>query len=109
MKRIIYFFSLLALCQFNASCQSNGPSKAEQSENMQRLAELQNNFDVAYFASGCFWCVEAIYERLEQLFRAIVVVIPKTQPTTPATRDSPGTPNRLWYFISPVKLVSSSY
>ena len=65
MKRIIYFFSILALCQFNASCQSNGPSKAEQSENMQRLAALQNNFDVAYFASGCFWCVEAIYERLD--------------------------------------------
>ena len=26
---------------------------------------LNNNYNKAYFASGCFWCVEAIYESLK--------------------------------------------
>jgi len=65
MKYLIYFFSLVLFCQFSASCQSNGKSEAEREEQMERITDLQNNFDVAYFASGCFWCVEAIYERLK--------------------------------------------
>ena len=26
---------------------------------------IQNNYEKAYFASGCFWCVEAIYESVK--------------------------------------------
>lgn len=31
----------------------------------------QNNKKVAYFASGCFWCVEAIYERIKGVEEAV--------------------------------------
>lgn len=66
MKRsvlIIAFFSVLASCAFT------------QFENKERMdSQAQNNLEglsKAYFASGCFWCVEAIFESVNGVEEAI--------------------------------------
>lgn len=35
------------------------------------IANAQNKKEVAYFASGCFWCVEAIFESIEGVEEAV--------------------------------------
>jgi len=63
-KSILLALTLL----FSTSCESK-VKKSEQAQdgtNVQTISkptadELQK-YEVAYFASGCFWCVEAIYE-----------------------------------------------
>lgn len=35
------------------------------------LANAQNKQEVAYFASGCFWCVEAIFESVDGVEEAV--------------------------------------
>lgn len=43
-----YFLILISLISFNLSSQ-----------------EIDNKYNSAYFGSGCFWCVESIYENLK--------------------------------------------
>lgn len=67
---------ILALClilNFSTSC-GNNSNNAAQSE----LAKadpveipMQNGLKKAYFASGCFWCVEAIYESVKGVKEAV--------------------------------------
>ncbi len=76
MKQLfsIVFASLLLTVQ--ASCQSGNESnkKAEtQAQNTQKPVEVpsENGLEKAYFASGCFWCVEAIYESVKGVKESI--------------------------------------
>jgi peptide-methionine (S)-S-oxide reductase len=59
----MHYLSLLALtlsCYLSACGQSSSPTD---STNTQAVASEQSDtLQTAYFASGCFWCVEAIYE-----------------------------------------------
>ncbi|MGY5848867.1 peptide-methionine (S)-S-oxide reductase MsrA [Salegentibacter sp. F14] len=71
MKRII--FSLLAVVLF--SCKNNAQ---EESVTRPEIAnaepvevQAENGLEKAYFASGCFWCVEAIYESIEGVKEAV--------------------------------------
>ena len=71
MQRLLsHFFTFLFLIPSLASCQNkttiNTGYKAEDfTKTIQHLEEMdQTGLSKAYFASGCFWCVEAIYERL---------------------------------------------
>lgn len=56
MKR--YLFPLLAVLFFT-SCSGQTKQKAHKATTAKTDT---SNLQVAYFASGCFWCVEAIYE-----------------------------------------------
>ncbi|GAA4886238.1 peptide-methionine (S)-S-oxide reductase MsrA [Flaviramulus aquimarinus] len=70
MKRII---PLLALALF-FSCQNTAQSKKEQDAVMQAdpiEVPIKNRKARAYFASGCFWCVEAIYESVKGVDESI--------------------------------------
>lgn len=60
MKKIfvILLFSNLAL-----GC--NTVDKKQTIENDYYLKKISKGMDTAYFASGCFWCVEAIYENVK--------------------------------------------
>ena len=70
MKRII---PILALTLF-FSCQNSAQTKKEQkaiinSEPVE--VQIKNGKARAYFASGCFWCVEAIYESVKGVDESI--------------------------------------
>jgi|TARA_R110002020_G_scaffold63136_1_gene168257 peptide-methionine (S)-S-oxide reductase len=76
MKHFIYQFALAGLVSLQASCQSSNENnkKAEmQAQNTQTPVEVpsQNGLEKAYFASGCFWCVEAIYESVQGVQESI--------------------------------------
>ncbi len=76
MKNIITIAFVSLLLTMQASCQSSNESnnKAEtQAQNTQTPVEVptENGLEKAYFASGCFWCVEAIYESVEGVKESI--------------------------------------
>lgn len=60
---------IFGLMSMTVSCQSNNDkNKQQQRIAQQNLTPVQttpeNGYSKAYFASGCFWCVEAIYESI---------------------------------------------
>ncbi|MBJ6369633.1 peptide-methionine (S)-S-oxide reductase MsrA [Snuella sedimenti] len=64
MKHLFASLLLILLC----SCQNTAQTKkANQATTAQEPVEIpiQNGKARAYFASGCFWCVEAIYESVK--------------------------------------------
>lgn len=72
---MIKTFSLAAIAVFLFSCESSsqknkGNADAEPAI-VTKSAEQLQGFSKAYFASGCFWCVEAIYESIEGVEEAI--------------------------------------
>ncbi|WP_062061964.1 peptide-methionine (S)-S-oxide reductase MsrA [Aquimarina longa] len=75
MKNILYIIWSITLLL--SSCQSNSQSKKDKNEitQTQHLPPVQvkqiNGLERAYFASGCFWCVEAIYESLKGVNESI--------------------------------------
>ena len=73
MSRTIYIgylLSLSLLLPILGSCQNKttintGYQEVDFTKSIQRIAQMDNTeLSKAYLASGCFWCVEAIYERL---------------------------------------------
>jgi len=63
MKMILLTLSLFVFSCGNSSTQK--PSKEETTNAKPIEVPVQDNKARAYFASGCFWCVEAIYESVE--------------------------------------------
>ena len=64
MKRSI---SIIVLLMVFISCQNNAQNKKSKDVSTLKPVEIpmQNGMARAYFASGCFWCVEAIYESVK--------------------------------------------
>ena len=60
MKKIIISFLILGL--FYSSCAQESSTKAQ--ADLEPILVNDEYVHKAYFASGCFWCVEAIYESL---------------------------------------------
>ncbi|MGB1104820.1 MAG: peptide-methionine (S)-S-oxide reductase MsrA [Crocinitomicaceae bacterium] len=58
MKTSGFFMGLLFLA---SSCSGGINSEMKENKPKKDLSE----YETAYFASGCFWCVEAIYEHVE--------------------------------------------
>jgi len=63
MKMILLTLSLFVFSCGNSSTQK--PSKEEITNTKPVEVPVQDNKARAYFASGCFWCVEAVYESVE--------------------------------------------
>ena len=59
--KIITFLSILVL----QTCISKPKPTDNSEKNWSPQKITQNNYEKAYFASGCFWCVEAIYESVK--------------------------------------------
>lgn len=74
MKRIPYII-VLTISFIFISCQSNGQSTNTQKESTQNIDPVEaptvDGLERAYFASGCFWCVEAIYESVKGVKESI--------------------------------------
>ncbi len=67
MKKIT-FFILIGL----VSCTLAAPKPYDRKEPVAYLdTNLMQKYNVAYFASGCFWCVEAVFESVEGVHEAV--------------------------------------
>jgi len=66
MIKTVFTISLLSISVFIGSCQS----KKNQESTTKNSSELRPS-SYAYFSSGCFWCVEAIFERVEGVTEAV--------------------------------------
>ncbi|KAA3621294.1 MAG: peptide-methionine (S)-S-oxide reductase [Flavobacterium sp.] len=76
MKKISIIFLSLALFSLQAACQStneeNKKAEADAQANLTpKEVPAENGLERAYFASGCFWCVEAIYESVKGVKESI--------------------------------------
>ena len=60
MKKL--FVSIFFVGLFYSSCAQEKNNRIQQ--NLQPISVNKKDVHKAYFASGCFWCVEAIYESL---------------------------------------------
>ncbi|TYA84085.1 peptide-methionine (S)-S-oxide reductase MsrA [Seonamhaeicola marinus] len=70
MKQVI---TLLALALF-FSCQNSAQTKKQKAKVLDAKpieVPLENGLAKAYFASGCFWCVEAVYESVKGVKESI--------------------------------------
>lgn len=56
--------SVLFAASIILGCSANTPEHRSQGEELKSQEEIKTNA-VAYFASGCFWCVEAIFESVK--------------------------------------------
>ena len=68
-------FILTAVCLVLFACgnnaQNNPATKPEIANAEPVEVPAENGFKKAYFASGCFWCVEAVYESVKGVDEAI--------------------------------------
>ncbi|MBT8180733.1 MAG: peptide-methionine (S)-S-oxide reductase MsrA [Eudoraea sp.] len=60
---------LLAIAMFTTSCESKIKNKTEPAKEVVLVEKYSKqdlqDYETAYFASGCFWCVEAIFESVK--------------------------------------------
>ena len=59
-------FTILAL--FLSSCISVGQLKNNENPVWEPPTNNYKNLNKAYFASGCFWCVEAVFESVKGVY-----------------------------------------
>tara|TARA_R110000787_G_scaffold71771_2_gene159798 strand:+ start:14137 stop:14820 length:684 start_codon:yes stop_codon:yes gene_type:complete len=76
MKKSLTISVLVLLVALQASCQNSNKNRNNaHSENQKTVEPIQveseDGFKRAYFASGCFWCVEAIYESVKGVEESI--------------------------------------
>ena len=65
MKILSIKCSLLLILYVNYSCSQNYSSRLNDIKKLDPIEVNNDSIHKAYFASGCFWCVEAIYESLK--------------------------------------------
>lgn len=74
MKVFTYLLLSLSI-SVSAACNSNQHNKELEAKMQQELTPVevppQDGLERAYFASGCFWCVEAIYESVKGVKEAV--------------------------------------
>ncbi len=76
MKKLSLMLTILLLPFMVVSCKQSNDANLEAEKIAQMTQEpiqskTQDGFEKAYFASGCFWCVEAIYESVDGVKDAI--------------------------------------
>ena len=70
MKKLIRFLFVSVLFLSASSCQSREKKTTEPADQAETNYEPKpqqdlSSYETAYFASGCFWCVEAIFESVK--------------------------------------------
>ena len=72
MKKSFLFTLLFISIILQGACQSNTKKEASSQTKLAPVqVESQDGFKRAYFASGCFWCMEAIYESVKGVNESI--------------------------------------
>lgn len=62
---------LLLVTLFTVSCNSNNKENKNTANLTSTTTQDLSKYETAYFASGCFWCVEAIFESVEGVKEAV--------------------------------------
>ncbi len=63
---------LVALCLIWLSCESQPVKKGEPKKTvMQNLTNENLQLDTAIFGAGCFWCVEAVFQRIDGVEKVV--------------------------------------
>ncbi len=70
MKKIAFLFILFLFISCENQAQQNAEQLAVQNADPIEVP-LENGLAKAYFASGCFWCVEAVYESVKGVKESI--------------------------------------
>ncbi|MBT8261085.1 MAG: peptide-methionine (S)-S-oxide reductase MsrA [Flavobacteriaceae bacterium] len=70
IKEVTFLFALSLFTSCQNQAQSNSKQQALYNAEPVQVA-MDNGYAKAYFASGCFWCAEAIYESLKGVKEAI--------------------------------------
>ncbi len=68
LKRTLFVFllpSVILACQPSPKKEAPTPASSSMAQATPKPAQDLSKFETAYFASGCFWCVEAIYESVK--------------------------------------------
>ncbi len=65
MKRIILYLAFITLCLVFISFASNISKKPIKTKEKKMNPQTESKLDTATFGTGCFWCSEAIFERLK--------------------------------------------
>lgn len=71
--KVINYITISIIALFSVSCspknQKKAPEKTTTTEEVAEMVKLSaqdlEQYETAYFASGCFWCVEAIFESVK--------------------------------------------
>lgn len=74
MKKSIFLTSIFSALLIATGCSQEKTDRANQAKAQQNKpveVPLENGMARAYFASGCFWCVEASYESVKGVKEAI--------------------------------------
>lgn len=76
MKKYLILIISIVLLSLQASCKPSNESNKDAEAKAQKSqtpiqTETQSGLKKAYFASGCFWCVEAVYESVNGVTEAI--------------------------------------
>jgi peptide-methionine (S)-S-oxide reductase len=71
MKKIFPLFIIAILFSCNNSAQVTNPKQQAVIEANPIVVPIENGMAKAYFASGCFWCVEAVYESVKGVKESI--------------------------------------
>jgi peptide methionine sulfoxide reductase msrA/msrB len=71
MKSIIIFVIVLIIAAFAVGFQSSNKNRTEAHVQKSDLNKMDGNLRAATFAGGCFWCVEADFEKVEGVIEAI--------------------------------------
>ena len=71
MKKIIAFLAIAVLFSCNNSAQNINKKQQAVIDADPVVVPIQDGKARAYFASGCFWCVEAVYESVEGVEESI--------------------------------------
>lgn len=76
MKKYPFLIATVILFALQASCKPSNDTNKEAEAIAQKTqtpvqTEEQDGLKKAYFASGCFWCVEAVYESVKGVKEAV--------------------------------------
>jgi peptide-methionine (S)-S-oxide reductase len=58
-------FLFLVTCIFSVSCAQDKTASGEKQNKTFDQTQVTDNMEQATFGAGCFWCVEAVFERLQ--------------------------------------------